>query len=442
MRGAALLALKRKGEALKAFGEADRLNPREPLVSKLQLLAGLVAKDPDVGTQALDRMIARFPDEVRALEPRGVMWLMGNLADKDRNEDRLIALVRLGYGGEADGDYLARQGIEILLARKDVAGATELLAHIDEPVVIEDMLILRRFAPLWPALETRAGAGLEKARASVVRVAEMEHAENPDDNQTLASLVNALRHAGRHSEAIALQSKLPATVEEMAAADQDMGWAVNYVALALDEVGRSDEADRLFARLNDAPMSEDHARWRVSMIINRLELLVLNGEFERAAQLIDLTKAWARDRGSPYARQLVRRLHYCTLSGLGRSDEAAKLEPELLAHARDARHATVEGFLCSGNMDRAEALVLQSLDNLGFQTDFVRSLQARPLTSDDPSKWQGRWHELRRRPAIAAAFERFGRDMPAALVPPRVLPAGVTPAGARAPGGGGGGNWR
>jgi hypothetical protein len=51
---------------------------------------------------------------------------------------------------------------------------------------------------------------------------------------------------------------------------------------------------------------------------------------------------------------------------------------------------------------------------LNFQGDFIRSLEAVPLTPDDPSGWE-RWTPLRRRRAIAAAFDRLGRDLPEEL---------------------------
>src|SRR6185369_13356802 len=153
--------------------------------------------------------------------------------------------------------------------------------------------------------------------------------------------------------------------------------------------------------------------WRVSMKINRLELLVEDGKFEKALPLIEPT---AKTEGSPYADQLVRRLRYCTLSSLGRKDEAAKYLPDLMKHAADAPGPTIDGLLCGGDLDKAEQVALDTLGSkdkaAGFEKDFIRRLQAHRLTSDDPSVWQGRWQELRAKPAIKQAFDRLGRDLP------------------------------
>jgi tetratricopeptide (TPR) repeat protein len=281
------------------------------------------------------------------------------------------------------------------------------------------MLVQRRYASLWPRLQEIAGQHLEKVRASSAAAAEQAVIRSPDDHEALADLANAFRHSGRLDEAIKLKSKVPAQ-SQMSSADEQMGWLVNNIALAMHEAGRAEEADALFAQLNDAPMAKES--WRVSMKINRLELLVLDGKFERALPLIEPT---ARAEGTDYAEQLVRRLRYCATARLGRTAESASLETDLLAHAKDAPGPTIDGLLCAGQIDKAEKVALASLKDADeasrrdFEADFVRQLQSKSLTSDDPSVWQDRWQDLRRRPAIAAEFNRLGRDMPIDYLVPK-----------------------
>jgi hypothetical protein len=161
------------------------------------------------------------------------------------------------------------------------------------------------------------------------------------------------------------------------------------------------------------------------MIINRLEMLVTGGKFEKAATLIDATELSAKNDGNAYAQQLVRRLRYCILSSLGKKEDAAAILPDVLKHADDALQPTVDGLLCGGETDKAEQLVLQALSTADkdkrekFEELFVRALQPVLLTDDDPSVWQGRWAALRKRPAIAREYQRLGRDMPAELLPVR-----------------------
>ena len=159
------------------------------------------------------------------------------------------------------------------------------------------------------------------------------------------------------------------------------------------------------------------------MIINRLEMVVTSGKFDRAAALLDAAEFSARNDGNPYAQQLVRRLRFCTLSSLGKKDAAAKLLPDVLAHADDALEPTVEGLLCAGEIDKAEQLWLKALNDKdeskrqSFEEDFVHELQPAQLTDDEPYFWWNSWKSLRQRPAIAAAYERLGRDLPTDLLP-------------------------
>ena len=418
MRASALVGLKRKREAENLIAVAERLAPNAPEPNRMLFLGGLVADDYEVSANALDRMIARFPDQVHELDPEWVWYLLRNepKGQERRNEDRRIALARLGYGGGA-GDYLSVSAVELLMKRGDVAGATELLPYIDAPREVENLLIQRRFHDLWPELEKLAWPSLAKVRKSSVVQAERDLAETPDDVEKLQQLANALRYAGRYEEAIALRSRLPATIEAMAAADEQTGWLLNNIAFAFHHAGRADEADRLFARLNEAPMRD--ARWRVSMIINRLELLVADGRFDRALPLLQTTEASANTDGNAYAQQLVRRLKYCILSRTGRTGEAETLLPELLSNADDAPGPTIEGLLCAEDLDKAEQVALAALKTDSFHDDFVRALQVEPLVADDPSIWSNGWKQLRLRPAIAKEFERLGRDMPSQLIPPK-----------------------
>lgn len=417
MRGAALIGLKRADDARKQLDEAHRLSPQDPTPTLLSLVAALSTDQPVVGSDMFDRLVARFPDVVRTLESE-LVWHVLRTApktDATRNDDRRIALARLGWGGDLPAaDWMALDAIKVLMKRKDTAGAAELLRYVDEPQVIENLLIQKPFEALWPQLEAHAGPQLAKVRASAVAAAHKIYDAAPDDSEALATLANALRHSGQLDDAIALRAKLPATSQAMALADEQTGWAVNNIALALHEAGRADDADALFASLNDAVMPQEH--WRVSMKINRLELLVKDGKFARAMPLIEPT---ARIQGSPYADQLVRRLRFCTLVNSGQAPEAAKRRAEMMKYARDAYHATVDGLLCAGDLDAAEALVLEAASEDDFSGDLVRSLQPVSLTSDDPSIWTDRWQALRKRPRIAALYERLGRDMPERLVVPR-----------------------
>lgn len=425
LRASALIGLKRDKDAHQQMDRAEQLAPGWAEPSRMVFIAGLIAKRFDISADMIDRLIAKGPETLSDLDADDVSFFLRNepKGEDRRNDDRRVNLARAGFGGDSDGDYFAARAVRILLKRGDTAGAAQLLGRIDDPMSIEDMLIQNRYSALWSQLAKMAGPHLANVRASSMASAERAFTAKPDDHDLLQSYANALRHGGRLQDAIALRSRLPDSSAAMSSADEQMGWAVNNVALAMHQAGRGADADALFALLNEAPA--ENAGWRVSMIINRLELLVSDGKFDEAARLLDTTEAFTKDHGSPYAQQLVRRLRYCTLSSLRKKAEAAQILPDMLAHSDDAIQATVDGLLCAGDLDKAEQLTLQGLSHKdsdkreGFESDFVRALQPVPLTSDDPSVWANAARALRKRPAIAAAYAKLGRDMPADLLPPK-----------------------
>lgn len=427
LRAAALLGLKRDGEARNLIQRADELAPQSPGPARTLFFSTLLAQRFDFAADTIDKLLARYPDEVLDIDRDLISFFLRNepKGQDKRNDDRRVALARIGYGGDLRGDYFAARGVNILLERGDTAGAMALLPRIDDPELIENMLIQKRYSALWPRLGELSGPHLTKVRASNVAAAEHALSEKPEDHELLQGYANALRDAGRIDDAIALRSKLPETQADMGSADEQMGWAVNNVALAFAHARRIDEADRLFEALNHAQIKD--GGWRVSMIINRLEVLVSSGRFDKAATLLVETEASAKNDGSDYARQLVRRLQYCTLSRLGKKDEAAKVRPAMLEHAKDAFEPTISGLLCAGDTDEAERMALRALsdptmdkaDRSSFEEDFVHALQPVALTSDDPSVWDNAWRALRQRPAIAKEYERLGRDLPEELLPPK-----------------------
>ncbi len=386
-------------------------DPAPPELQQPALPAFLIIGREDLAARLLDRLASRSPDMVRELPPEWVMpiirWRDGPQRER---EDRIITLSELGYLGER-GDWFAKEAVGILLARGAEARAVGLLRYIDDPSTVEDMLVQRRYERLWPALAAQAGPALSKSRDSSVRAAEAARAEDPDNSERLSDLVSAYRDARRLDAALVLKGVLPADAASMTKVDENTGWAINDLALALYDAGRGDEGDALFHALNSAVPANS---WRVSMFINRVEKLVQNGKFAAALPLIAVAEKEPRNA---FADQLLRRLRYCATMKVGQTEAAARLRPAMLEHTKDAPGATIEGLLCAGETDEAEKIALSQIDDESFQSDFVRNLQKEPLTASDASVWGG-WSALRSRPAIAAAFHRLGRDLPAEYLPP------------------------
>ena len=426
MRATAMLGLKRDKEADRLIATIGELSPQDPTADSILFNSVVWVNHFDVAADAFDDMIARFPDAARDLDKDLVSYFLLNVPkeEKRRNEDRDIALARIGFGGDTDAaHWLAFEAVKILVRRGDFSSANELVRYAAEPQIFENMLIQKRYSALWSTLESIGGPHLATLRAASLAAAQKGYESTSDDAAKLQAYVQALSHAGRLSDAISLKSKLPSTDKAMAKVDEKTGWVVDSIATALDDAGRLDEADQLYGSLNDP--SRDDAGWRVSMVINRFGLMATRGRFERASALLAVTEKSVSSDGSAYAKQAVRALKYCVLSSTGRKAEAQTHLPEMLKDADDNRIETVDSLLCASDPDTAENLVLAGLGapdehkREEFEEKFVRTLQPIVLTDDIPSAWQARWTEFRKRPAIAAAYERLGRDMPAELLPTR-----------------------
>lgn len=416
----ALLGLKREKDARAAIAAAqlDDWNDPYPFIGLIEV--GARTDQYGVALDALDRLIARYPDALRTdLREEFVFFLLRKAPKEDKlgREDRTIALARIDFGGSGRAAYLRRQGSGYLLDRGDLEGAEELSREIVDPAVIEEMLVSRRFQRLWPHLAQGGGTHLAQARAENLRLAEANYRARPDDHKAMRLYAGALRAAGRHDEAMALRRYLPQTSETMAKADEEMGWLVNEIAYAFAEAGRWKEADGLFALLNDSVRDES---WLISMEINRAELLVSDARDEEARGLLASLEASVKVNGNPYAKQLVRRIKFCLTA---RSDDRSGIEfqrKDLLDHRKDSFEATVSALLCDKDWVRAEQVALEGLpSDVEFAEQYVRNMQARPLTGNGPSHWKGQWRELRQRPAMAAEFNRLGRDLPPDLLPPQ-----------------------
>jgi tetratricopeptide (TPR) repeat protein len=424
MYGGALLGLKRTSEAQLVFNEADALAPREPAVRRLQLSLAQWYHESDLGLAMLDRMIQRGAEAFQGIDPRTVYGILDDAppSQSAKNQDRKIKLARLRFASDY-GDSATVKAVEVLFERGALKEAAELLRMVDEPDKIENFLILRKYSALWPALEAMAGPGLSKVIRSNIESSAKEYEANPESWLLFTNYAEALRLGGRARDAAALHAELPASKEDIQQVDELAGWAMNNIAYALRDDGRLDEADRLFASLNEADIP--NAGWRVNMIINRLGFLVDSGQFARAAPLLDGAEEAAKVNGNPYSRQLVRTFRYCIYRRTGRHDEAKAIRSEMLKHADDARTATIDQLICVGELDEAETLALKGLADEGFQSSLVWKLQRKPLSSNDNNAWSAGWAALRRRPAIAKEFDRLGRDLPDHLLP-KSTSGGVT----------------
>lgn len=410
LRANALLSAGRREDARKAFDLSAQLTKEQGFPNYLRFLISVDKKEWQDASTALDRLVGYYPDIVRTIEPRSVYFYFAENkgTSEDHLDDQRIGLAEIGYAG-ADGVFLTLNAIAVLMKRGEAARAAELTPFVDDVRRLQEALVDRKYEPLWPAFERNAGERSALAAASHIRRTKSAADENPEDKSRLSNLVSALSTAGQTEEALAIGAKVGATPTELAALVEDLAWVVNEHALALHRAGKKAEAERRYSELIAANSSKP---WIVNMVINRLELLVQDGNNAAADGLLSHAEAAAATFGNPYARQLVRRLKLCNAVALGKNDAVSALVADLHKHAADAEAATIEGLLCAGDLDGAETIALKQFADPEKVTAVLASLQRKPLSRDDPSLWTTNWAKLRTRPAIEAAFAKAGRDLP------------------------------
>jgi alkanesulfonate monooxygenase SsuD/methylene tetrahydromethanopterin reductase-like flavin-dependent oxidoreductase (luciferase family) len=258
-------------------------------------------------------------------------------------------------------------------------------------------------------------ARIEAAAIETARKA----AEARSNADSFAALMHAYRLAGRYAEADRIGSRITVGPEAMVTLDERTAWAIDEHADVLAAMGRFDEADRRRAAL--AAIDIRRSPWLVGFMINRAALSVTERDWTKAPKLVSDTIALYGNYASPYARQLLRWLQICAQHGSAPKADPSGETAELIKYAKDARDATIDGLLCIGKKDEAADLLIAWLDSGQDIGDAIDRLQPAG-TARGARSTAGRqaWHDLLARPAVRAAFDKAGRELPEMLWPVRI----------------------
>jgi len=421
LRGEILLSEDQRDQAMAAFAAAEAVAPRDPAVALYELDLAYGRGDPLLAVAAVDHLIERFPEAARMAEPTRIVPLITWLRQNQRARDAdtlLIRLAGIGFGGDnlATRDNFAIEAAAGAAAAGRLDEARALARRVHSRQELTMALTERRFSALWPDIEAQVGPHMAAAEATAISEAEATAARHPDSVAARHGLMKAYYLAGRYAGADRVGAAFAATSAAMGAIDEAGGWLVNDHALVLYAMGRGDAADARFAAMRVIDIAQ-HG-WLISMVINRLELLVRDHRWDRALPLLDDAAALSEVYGSPYARQLTRRLKLCTLHALGHDDEAEALLAVLRAHETESPGSLIDALICLGRVDEAEPVLVRWLGRTGEAGAAIDSLQpAGAGRSSDPSIWTQGWEQLRERPAVRQALAAVGRTLPEAYWP-------------------------
>lgn len=312
------------------------------------------------------------------------------------------------------GSRLFRAEIE---AGNDEAAAAN-LDFLKSPYVFRIALADRRYAKLWPQIEAKVGRNMADAIGATVDRAKAEYDAAPDDIARVQSLANAYLVAGRFDDVVALVVQYEPAPDAYATLTENMGWALNAKAYALDALGRPGDAEAIFDRIAALELGDQTRGWLVNFVINRAIRLVDLGQAEKALAAAELAKGVATEAGSDFARMLVRRTTLCALQALGRTADMGPLTAEVIKNASEVPAEAAEALLCAGADDQAAQIIRDGLNDPARASAVIEALQSPDFQLYyNESVTPDLFDRIRTRPDIAPLFDRLARDIPRAFVP-------------------------
>lgn len=425
LRSFALARLGKFAEARAAIELAvdAALTPTPLLLRQLFVLRALTG-DVNGAAQTLQLVAASNPKWLEQLPAELIGDVQRAIASDDQRAfDLAYTLVTAGYAPPdetvGDGDVLRLTVIAGLARRDRLDDARPIIAALVNTANIARLAIDRRYQPLWPALEARLGPGADIADAAFIAAAEKRLAANPQSIIARAGVAEALNIASKEPEALDRIKDIGAPPEALAKLSNRELWTLNLKAGLLNEAGRTDDALALLDAVAALP-----AEGRTAGIAMRIIAADLAEESGRHADAIARATAADSPDLNPFGRQALASIRVCALARSGKAAEAQAAAAALpTGWTKDGNNRAVQTALtCLGRFDAAAALLIKRLDDENSRDDVLFELQPFIIT-DRPNAperlTKASLRTLKARPDVKAAFLKWGRDLPAAVAPPR-----------------------
>ena len=424
LRSFALARANRIPEARLAIeaGIASTPSPSLLLLRQLFLLRAFDG-DPKGAGDALLLIAATDPQGLNSLPTDIVNDVVRAAKDDETRAFELdYALVTAGWSPPdatlADLDWLRLRLATGLVRRDRLGDARPIIAAILNPVVLVRLGIDRRFAALWPEIEARLGPGADLADAVYVGEAKARFETRPASMIARMGYAEALNIASREPEAIAVAdvAKTPDDLAKLA--DREI-WLVNLHAQLLGDAGNADAALARLAALNASPIAG-----RPGMLGTMISEVLLAQKLGRSEATLTLADAIAPKlpATSALGRLYIDQARACALADLGRKADAAAAAAALIAAPAGNDDAYLAAMICLGRSDAAAAAIVRRLSDPADRAGMLFDLQPF-LIADRPGAMDARTRAglrgLKARPDVRAAYQKAGRDLPAAVAPPR-----------------------
>lgn len=290
---------------------------------------------------------------------------------------------------------------------EDPGLAPSLVNHLQGADWFRELLVMRKYELLWPAVEQRIGPRYSAEHDRLVARARARSDAAPGDFSRLGSYISALRDAGRHADVVALRPRILPASADFSTIDEHQAWAINYLAYSLYDVGQADAANDLF----NALAGVENRSFQVNFVINRGTLLAQQGRWAEALEAGKNASEVASRNGSDYAKGLIALTDICSLTALGRVEEARAILPKL----RDLDGSAVRPFakvlVCLEQEDEAVDILIPALADPVYGEGLVLDLQP-PTPNDLAGELPEIWQLVARKPRLHDALMQYARLEP------------------------------
>ena len=300
--------------------------------------------------------------------------------------------------------------------------ARPLVSEVTAPGDMLSLYVDRRYAALWPTIDSWSGAGWETLSRRYLEGLRREW-QTTQNFETATNYARALAAAGAYQSVVTLFTPM-------------LVFLAPIVSRALAALGRTVDAANILTTVGPVLPAKGAEAMRLNLSGN---LARLHYSLQHWDEVIVRSTAWlatAKALGAEVNRSAILQtetLRDCALVKAGRADEAATGIASIVV----ARHAmpspALQFYACTGDLAKARSLLIDSLADLDNRRWALAMVQ--PGTSSDPTP-QTRadfdfFQKLRADPAVRAAAEKVGRILPAPIAD--TLPDGFDPAAPAVP---------
>jgi tetratricopeptide (TPR) repeat protein len=415
---------KRYQDASAAIRLTESKLGRQPRFDRIALSLNAYMLELETAVARVDQIAQADGGEGLVTIPPDVIYEISRKLVAAKRSDLKLALWSSIYAARSfnrlDRDIVGGTGINLLQGKADAGLLSDkdgdLADMVTNASAYSALLAQKRYAPLWPHLEARAGDNLAEILALDRDITASRLKEEPRMTRRFADAIYSMLQSGEHELLVKATEAFRDDGTDYDEIDEQIAWGINSMAIALRASGQPDEGLKALDRL--ASLDPERHSWVVNFAINHAAALAGETRHEEALKSYERALPIAQKQGSPYARAIITGQRACSLQALGRTAEAAAALKVLEDTRADAPSRSIEFAICAGREDLAIAWALEALADETHRWSAVATLQPRYM-DDTPEAWNDPEPHLllAKSPELAAAFNTVARVVPERFAP-------------------------